>query len=138
MGEDVEALKRRVPLLEYLQQHNWTGRPVGRGEYVGLCPLHEETRPSFYVNRRKDVFSELRVPCFSCTCPVRRGSRPFSPGKWTSRVIGGNSCLRSTKPRNEYFVCSFATGYRYSLRIQIRAASHLHRGIHCFNGFYPA
>ena len=23
---------------------------------VGLCPLHEETRPSFYVNTRKDVF----------------------------------------------------------------------------------
>lgn len=56
MGEDVEALKRRMPLLDYLQQHNWTGRPVGRWEYVGLCPLHEETRPSFYVNTRKDVF----------------------------------------------------------------------------------
>jgi DNA primase len=23
---------------------------------VGLCPLHKETRPSFYVNTRKDVF----------------------------------------------------------------------------------
>jgi DNA primase len=29
---------------------------VGRAEVVGLCPLHEETRPSFYVNTRKDVF----------------------------------------------------------------------------------
>ena len=56
MGEDVEVLKRRVPLLDYLQKHNWTGRPVGRWEYVGLCPLHEETRPSFYVNTRKNVF----------------------------------------------------------------------------------
>ena len=56
MGEDVEALKRRVPLLDYLQQHSWIGWPAGRGEYVGLCPLHEETRPSFYVNTRKDVF----------------------------------------------------------------------------------
>jgi len=56
VGEDVEALKRQVPLLAYLQQHNWTGRPVGRWEYVGLCPLHEETRPSFYVNTRKNVF----------------------------------------------------------------------------------
>ena len=56
MGEDVEALKRGVPLLDYLQQHCWIGWPAGRGEYVGLCPLHEETRPSFYVNTHKDVF----------------------------------------------------------------------------------
>jgi len=56
VGEDVETLKRRVPLLEYLRRQNWTGRPAGRWEYVGLCPLHEETRPSFYVNTRKNVF----------------------------------------------------------------------------------
>ena len=56
MGEDAERLKRRLPLLEYLRQQNWIGRSVGRGEYVGLCPLHQESRPSFYVNARKDVF----------------------------------------------------------------------------------
>ncbi len=56
MGEDVEALKRRMPLLDYLRQHNWTGHAASRSEFVGLCPLHEETRPSFYVNARKDVF----------------------------------------------------------------------------------
>ena len=56
MGEDVEALKRRTTLIEYLQQHNWTGHPASRSEYVGLCPLHEETRSSFYVNTHKDVF----------------------------------------------------------------------------------
>ncbi len=56
MGEDVERLKRRTPLLEYLRQHNWAGRPAGRFEYVGLCPLHKESQPSFYVNARKDVF----------------------------------------------------------------------------------
>jgi len=56
VGEDVEALKRRMPLLDYLRQHSWTGHPAGRSELVGLCPLHEETRPSFYVNTRKDVF----------------------------------------------------------------------------------
>jgi DNA primase len=51
MGEDLERLKQRFPLLEYLQRHHWTGRPVGTGsEFVGLCPLHEETHPSFYVN----------------------------------------------------------------------------------------
>jgi DNA primase len=56
VGEDVETLKRRLPLLDYLRQHNWTGHPASRSEFVGLCPLHEETRPSFYVNTRKDVF----------------------------------------------------------------------------------
>lgn len=56
MDESVGTLRRRLPLLDYLEQHNWKGRPAGRWEYVGLCPLHEETRPSFYVNTRKDVF----------------------------------------------------------------------------------
>jgi DNA primase len=56
VGEDVETLKRRLPLLDYLRQHNWAFRRAGRSEVVGLCPLHEETRPSFYVNTRKDVF----------------------------------------------------------------------------------
>jgi DNA primase len=57
MGEDLERLKQRIPLLEYLQRHHWTGHWVGaRSEFVGLCPLHEETRPSFYVNAQKNLF----------------------------------------------------------------------------------
>jgi DNA primase len=56
VGEDVERLKRRMPLLDYLRQHNWAGRPAGRWEFVGLCPLHKESQPSFYVNTSKNVF----------------------------------------------------------------------------------
>jgi DNA primase len=56
VGEDVETLKRRMPLIEYLRSHNWKGSAIGRSEIVGLCPLHEETQPSFYVNTCKDVF----------------------------------------------------------------------------------
>jgi len=57
MGEDLERLKQRIPLLEYLQRHHWTGHRAGaRSEFVGLCPLHEETHPSFYVNPRKNLF----------------------------------------------------------------------------------
>lgn len=57
MGEDLERLKQRLPLLEYLQRHNWTAHISGtQQEFVGLCPLHRETRPSFYVNPRKNLF----------------------------------------------------------------------------------
>ena len=60
MGEDLEKLKQQLPLLDYLRQQNWTARPVGpSGEFVGLCPLHSETRPSFYVNARKNLFTVM-------------------------------------------------------------------------------
>jgi DNA primase len=55
--QDVERLKQRIPLLDYLQQHNWTARrAAGQQEFMGLCPLHHDTRPSFYVNVRKNLF----------------------------------------------------------------------------------
>jgi DNA primase len=57
MGKDLERLQQYFPLRDYLRRQNWTVRPVGSGpEFVGLCPLHPETRPSFYVNARKNVF----------------------------------------------------------------------------------
>lgn len=64
MDEDLERLKQRVPLLEYLQRHHWRGHRVGAGpEFAGLCPLHEETHPSFYVNAQKNLFY-----CHGCGC----------------------------------------------------------------------
>ncbi|HEY2017628.1 MAG TPA: CHC2 zinc finger domain-containing protein [Bryobacteraceae bacterium] len=57
MVENLERLKQRIPLLEYLQRHNWKPCRAGtRQEFVGLCPLHPETRPSFYVNAAKNLF----------------------------------------------------------------------------------
>jgi DNA primase len=64
MGEDLERLKQRVPLLEFLQRHHWRGYRVGAGpEFAGLCPLHEDTHPSFYVNAQKNLFY-----CHGCGC----------------------------------------------------------------------
>lgn len=57
MHQDLEQLKQRLPLLDYLRRRNWTARRAGTpAEFVGLCPLHRETRPSFYVNTRKNLF----------------------------------------------------------------------------------
>ena len=57
MDADLERLKQRLPLLAYLQRHNWIARPAGTPqEFVGLCPLHRESRPSFYVNACKNLF----------------------------------------------------------------------------------
>ena len=47
----------RISLLEFLGQRGWKpARDNGREEVAGLCPLHADSRPSFYVNRRKQVF----------------------------------------------------------------------------------
>ena len=57
MSGDLDRFKEHIPLLEYLQRHNWRGHRAGTGpEFVGLCPLHPETRPSFYVNTSKNLF----------------------------------------------------------------------------------
>lgn len=57
VGEDIEKLKQRLSLLDYLRQQHWIAQPIALGpEFVGLCPLHPETRPSFYVNARKNLF----------------------------------------------------------------------------------
>ena|GEM_PF-334699 len=56
-GMDLKQLKQRLSLLDYLRQQNWTLRPAGNSsEFVGLCPLHPETHPSFYVNTQKNLF----------------------------------------------------------------------------------
>jgi DNA primase len=53
----LHTLKQRLPLLDFLRQNNWTARRAGtRPEFVGLCPFHPETKPSFYVNARKNLF----------------------------------------------------------------------------------
>ena len=56
-NEQRSRLRRRIPLLVYLEQQGWKPAAYSESDEVcGLCPLHRDSRPSFYVNRRKDVF----------------------------------------------------------------------------------
>jgi DNA primase len=56
-GEQRYRLRRRIPLLPYLEQHGWKSTAYSeKDEVCGRCPLHRDLRPSFYVNRRKEVF----------------------------------------------------------------------------------
>jgi len=55
---------QRPTLLEYLEQQGWKKWwRAGGEEIAGLCPLHRESKPSFFVNRRKGVFY-----CHGCGC----------------------------------------------------------------------
>jgi DNA primase len=50
----LDELKRQIPLLEYLQAHDWQqARPIGFGRLLGLCPLHADHKPSFLVDPEK-------------------------------------------------------------------------------------
>lgn len=58
----IDELKRQIPLLDYLQAHDW--RPVRRlngGRWMGLCPLHNDHKPSFLVDPNKNLFY-----CYGC------------------------------------------------------------------------
>jgi DNA primase len=58
----IDELKQQIPLLDYLQAHDWhPARPLSRGRWVGLCPLHEDRNPSFLVDPHKDLFY-----CYGC------------------------------------------------------------------------
>jgi len=60
--EDLDELKRQIPLLDYLQAHNWCpARWLSRGRLMGLCPPHEDHEPSFLVDPRKSLFY-----CYGC------------------------------------------------------------------------
>ena len=61
----LDELKQQIPLLEYLQAHDWQqARPIGFGRFLGLCPLHADHKPSFLVDPSKNLFH-----CYGC----RRG-----------------------------------------------------------------
>ena len=58
----LDELKQQIPLLDYLQAHDWQpARQLSRGRLMGLCPLHEDHKPSFLVDSHKHLFF-----CYGC------------------------------------------------------------------------
>jgi len=58
----LDELKQQIPLLDYLQAHNWQpARQLSRGRWMGLCPLHSDHKPSFLVDSTKSLFY-----CYGC------------------------------------------------------------------------
>jgi DNA primase len=58
----LDDLKQQIPLMGYLQAHDWTPtRPLSGGRWMGLCPLHGDHQPSFLVDPNKDLFY-----CYGC------------------------------------------------------------------------
>jgi DNA primase len=58
----LDELKQRIPLLEYLQTHDWQpARALSGGRWMGLCPLHTDHKPSFLVDPNKGLFY-----CYGC------------------------------------------------------------------------
>jgi DNA primase len=53
----LDELKTRIGLLEYLSSYHWQPcRQTAGGQAAGLCPLHTETKPSFWIHTRKNLF----------------------------------------------------------------------------------
>ena len=55
--EALDDLKEQIPLMGYLRAQDWRpARPLSRGRWMGLCPLHGDHNPSFLVDNNKGLF----------------------------------------------------------------------------------
>lgn len=60
-GDDtVSRIKRALPILDYAETLTTLTTRDGRF-YHGLCPVHDEKNPSFYVDTQRGLFG-----CYSC------------------------------------------------------------------------
>jgi DNA primase len=60
--QNLDALKQEIPLLDYLQTLGWRpAKPLRGSRWMGLCPLHQDHKPSFLLDPRKNLFY-----CYGC------------------------------------------------------------------------
>lgn len=57
---DYSEMKKAIDITEYVGRYTEL-RKMPSGEYLGLCPIHKEKTPSFFVNRNKQLFH-----CMGC------------------------------------------------------------------------
>ena len=58
-----QLVKQQISLLDYLLSQEWRPtRRIARGRLMGLCPLHDDRKPSFLVDPGKNLFY-----CYGCS-----------------------------------------------------------------------
>ena len=60
-NQSIDEIKRANPIIDYFKSHGVELKSSGVGQYMGLCPFHNDTNPSLSVNDEKNVFK-----CFGC------------------------------------------------------------------------
>jgi len=120
----LDELKQQIPLLEYLQAHDWhPKRPLRRGRWMGSCPLHEDRQPSFLVDPHQDLFY-----CYGCGRggDVIRFAELYHQVKFP-HALALLCQWRGVRPLLE----EAARFYHLQLRRHAQAMAYLHqRGIH--------
>lgn len=128
MPYGVRHLKQQIPLLDYLRKRNWEAQPMGSREFVGLCPLHPESRPSFYVNAAKNVFY-----CHGCGCggDLVRFVELSLNLSFPETLAHLNQELGSSEPAGDDALREVVDFYQNQLERHCEAFDYLHRrGLH--------
>jgi DNA primase len=129
MDREAQSLKQRISLLDYLRQQNWMARPVGtHHEFVGLCPLHSESHPSFYVNAAKNLFY-----CHGCGQggDLIRFVQLSHHLSFSETIAHLKQQLSLTKPDVDDVLREAVAFYRLQLNRHPEALDYLHRrGVH--------
>ena len=60
-NQSMEEIKNLNPIVEYFKTKGIELKLTGNGQYMGLCPWHDDHNPSLSVNSDKGVFK-----CFGC------------------------------------------------------------------------
>ena len=122
--QSLDELKQQIPLMGYLQAHDWRpARPLSGGRWMGLCPLHEDHKPSFLVDTNKDLFY-----CYGCGCggDVIRFAELYHQVKFPEAV----ALLRQWRGVEPSLLLEAARFYRIQLHRHSEAIAYLYqRGV---------
>ena len=118
----LDELKQQIPLLDYLQAHDWQpARPLSRGRWMGLCPLHADHKPSFLVDPSKSLFY-----CYGCG----RGGDVIRFAELYHQVKFPQALVLLRQWRGTPLLHEAARFYRVQLHRHSEAVAYLHqRGI---------